>query len=80
MDVGGDITEKYNGYGQEVVERDLHRRESGRYKVHCGEKLQLWNVEAGRRGCCGNLRQQTHEGMKSRGRRLIRCLVLMWLH
>jgi hypothetical protein len=34
--------------------RDLRRSESGRHKVHCGEKIQLWNVETGRRGYCGN--------------------------
>jgi hypothetical protein len=50
MDGGGDITEKYNGYGQETVERDLYRSESARYKVHCGETLQMWNGENGREG------------------------------
>ena len=38
--------------------KETYRSESVRYKVHCGEKLQLWNVETGRRGCCGILRQQ----------------------
>jgi hypothetical protein len=67
----------YTGYRQEAVERDLHRSVSGRYSVHHGKKLKVWKVETGRGGCCGNLRWQTHEGMKSR-EKIIKCLVLIW--
>ena len=67
MDSGGDIMEKHTLYRQDAVERDLHRSVRGRYKVQFGQKLKFWYVKTGRQGCCGNLRQQTHEGMKSGG-------------